>query len=218
MEFSWIQQYAMMVLVRHESARVKDLTPRDIPANAFAYHLNGLIAQKLIEKTGRGTYSLTPKGQKVAGHFSTSTNKQTEEIKTVIMYYAKRGDEYLLFRWSRQPFLGETTLVYDHLALGTSLEDGLKTAREDKLGMAELSLKFRTSILIKIVTEGQLVSHMNALVYELDAAELTLPYVSRNGEAFWGNADTKAMDGVFGAITQLDDNEEAFDVVWNFGG
>ncbi|MEO5949161.1 MAG: hypothetical protein ABIP74_02050, partial [Candidatus Saccharimonas sp.] len=205
MELSWIQQYALMVLVRQESARVKDLTPRDIPANAFAYHLSGLVGQKLIEKTGRGTYSLTPEGQKIAGHFSTSTNKQSDEIKTVIMFYAKRDEHYLLFRWSRQPYLHQTTLVYDHLPFGTSLHEGLATALADKLHMANASVRFRTAVLVTIRTKGLTVSHMNALIYEVAADALDLPYVGRNGEAFWSNlGESGVMSGVVDTITQLD--------------
>jgi len=87
MEMSWIQRYALMVLLRGETARVKDMSPADVPANLFSYHLDGLVTGKYITKSQRGVYVLTTKGLKLAGTFSTATLRPTENIKTVIMLY-----------------------------------------------------------------------------------------------------------------------------------
>ena len=85
MELSWIQKHVLLVLIRHRTARVKELMPSDIAANLFAYHLDGLVATKLVEKAGRGVYTLTPKGEKFVGSFSTALDRQVENIKTVVM-------------------------------------------------------------------------------------------------------------------------------------
>lgn len=216
MDLSWIQQYALMVLVRHHAARVKDLTPRDIPANAFAYHLQGLVSMKLIEKIDRGKYKLTAKGQKLAARISTATNTVSEELRTVIMLYAKQGDRYLLFRWSRQPYMGEVTLVYDHVSSGQHLENAVKLAVLDKLGDETIAAHFINSAFIRIETEGEVVSHIHALIYEVDLKSVSLPYVSRNGEAFLAHVTEGVMEGVEDTMLCIQNNKEPFETTWNY--
>lgn len=214
MEFSWIQKHVLLVLIRQRTARVKDLLPQDMPANQFAYHLDGLVDSGVITKQARGTYMLTAKGQKLVGTFSTALDKQVENIKTVVLLYAKRGDEYLLFRWSRQPYLNEVTPLYDRVPLGKSLIDGINSALDDKLGERR-SVTFKTSALVKVTHEDTIISHMNALVYEVDIEGVTLPHVSRNGEAFVGNVTTaNVMDGVIRFFEGLDSENSPFDAEW----
>lgn len=216
MEFSWIQRHALLVLLRTESARVKDLIPPDIAANLFAYHLDGLVVAKVIEKSARGTYRLTTKGQKLAGKFSTATHAQTEEIKTVIMLYAKRGDSFLLFRWSRQPYMGKITPLYDRVPLGKSLQDGINSALDDKLGR-RLPVIYKQSVLIKIMTDGEMISHMNALVYELNLGEAAIPFTGRNGEAILAPLDYPGMmNGVAEFLRHIEGASPPFESIWNY--
>lgn len=173
-----------MVLARSEHASIREMKPEEVESNLFSYHLNGLVGEGYITKTGRGVYTLTPKGHKLIGSFSTATNTQQENIKTVVMLYGKTHDgHYLFFQWSRQPYINRVTLLHDRMPLGKSLENGIQDATFDKLGM-ELKPRYMTSVLIKITHDGELVSHMNALVYSVNVENIELPYQSRNGKAF----------------------------------
>lgn len=186
MNLSWIQKHALMTLMRTDSSRIKDMSPADIPANLFSYHLEGLVAEKLVEKIDRGTYRLTQKGETFAGSISTETNTISKDIKTVVLFYAKKDDQYLLFKWSRHPYLDRTTLPYDRLAYGTSLADGLKKAMQDKLGQV-VEATYIKSVLIKIQKQDTVISHMNAVVYNVDSQDLDPSFTSRNGEAVFGS-------------------------------
>lgn len=218
MELSWIQKHALLVLIRHKTARVKDLMPLDVAANLFAYHLDGLATAKLIEKSARGVYRLTATGEKFVGTFSTALDCQVENIKTVVMLYGRRGHEYLLFRWSRQPYLGYVTPLYDRVPLGKSLEAGIASALGDKLGVVQPAT-FKTSALIKITHGGKTISHMNALVYEVDLGDnVELPFVSRNGEAFVGEVSelNDIMGGVADFLSRVQSSTQPFDAVWRY--
>lgn len=216
MEFSWIQKHALLVLVRRKSARVRDLMPPDIAANLFSYHLDRLVAKKLIEKTDRGTYTLTTTGHKLAGRFSTATNAQTDEIKTVIMLYAKRDNMHMLFRWSRQPYIGEVTPLYDRVSFGKTLHDGIASALSDKLE-TELPVTYKTSALVKIVKDNEIISHMNAYIYEIDSVTLQLPCETRNGIAFFARLDeAPLMHGVKDFLEKIDHANEPFEAVWRY--
>lgn len=217
MEMSWIQRHALGVLLRHETARIKDMRPVDVAANLFSYHLDGLIAGQYIVKSARGTYQLTDKGLKLAGSLSTSTIRQTENIKTVIMLYGERDGKILLFRWSRQPYIGKVTLPYGRVALGTTLQSGIENALQDKLGVVA-PVAYMSSCLVGIVRDDVQISHMNALVYQVDLSTVTLPYISRNGEAFLANCHTQqdVVDGLIPFIERLVDASEPFDVTWRY--
>ena len=104
MEFSWIQKHIIIQLLRRESAQVKALIPADMAANAFSYHLNGLVTSGFIKKVERGRFALTANGQRMAGKFSTSTETLVDEIKTVVLLYARINNLYLMHTWSRQPY------------------------------------------------------------------------------------------------------------------
>lgn len=217
MEFSWIQKQVLLKLIRSRTARVKDLLPPGVPANQFAYHLDGLVSRGLIVKQGRGMYTLTAGGEKLVGTFSTLLDRQVENIKTVVMLYGKRGDKYLLFRWSRQPYLGQVTPLYDRVPVGKSLEAGINSALDDKFGERR-PLTFKASALVRITHEGEIISHMNALIYEVSLDNFTSPHVSRNGEAFVGSLqDTDGlMDGVEDFMRQLEMSANPFDSEWRY--
>lgn len=216
MEMSWIQRHAMAVLLRGESTRLKDMCPDGVAANLFSYHLDGLMADKYVVKTGRGLYSLSEKGLKLAGTLSTQTLRVTENIKTVIMLYGERSGEILLFRWSRQPYLGKVTIPYDRMAFGTSLNDGIESALIDKLG-EHRPVEFMTSVLVKIVHHGECVSHMNALVYRVNIDDMKFPYKSRNGEAFLGDGETEdVIDGLPQLLIALKAAHVPFESLWAY--
>jgi hypothetical protein len=216
MEMSWIQRHALIVLLRSETARVKDMSPIDVPANLFSYHLDGLVAGKYITKPQRGVYTLTTRGLKLAGTLSTATSRPTENIKTVAMLYGERDGKLLSFRWSRQPYLGKVTPPYDRMAHGVNLGDGIRTALIDKLG-SEQPVAYMTSLLVKIMHGDELVSHMNALVYRVDCNNLSLPFVGRNGEAFFGDSQAgNVIDGVHDTIARLQTDSEPFEAIWRF--
>lgn len=202
---SWIQKYALLVLLRQDAATVRQMRPADVEANLFAYHLDGLLSDGYVQKISRGTYALTAKGERLVGAFSTATNAANEYIKTVIVLYAKTTDDrYLMFRWSRQPYLSKVGLLHDHLPLGRSLKDGLVEATTDKLNVS-VTPDYMTSVLVKIEHDGELVTHMNALVYRVELTGIVLPYRSRNGTAFLGTLDGKddMMDGLPELLSSL---------------
>lgn len=216
MEFSWIQKHVLLLLIRNRTARVKDLLPSDVPANQFSYHLDGLVSQGLITKTSRGTYTLTVKGEKLVGTFSTALDKQVENIKTVVMLYAKRNDDYLLFRWSRQPYLDQITPLYDRMPIGKTLDAGINSALDDKLG-AHQHVTFKMSALIKIIHDYEIISHMNALVYEVLLDDVVLPFRSRNGEAISARlAESGCMNGVAEFFAKLEAVSEPFESEWYY--
>ncbi len=216
MEFDWIQKHILLQLIRVPSAKVSRLKPKDMPDNAFAYHLNKLVKSGIIVKTSRGNYELTEKGNNFVGKISTATNSKVDEIKTVVMLYGKKEKSFLFFKWSRQPYLGKITPLYDRVPFGKSLEQALESACNDKLGDKK-EVKFKSSAIIKITKNKSLISHMNALVYEINIADSNINYESRNGQAILlPSNDPNIMKGVGDFITKISNNNEPFESEWSY--
>jgi ADP-ribose pyrophosphatase YjhB (NUDIX family) len=216
MDMSWMQQHALLVLLRSKTARVKELIPDSVPANQFSYHLEGLVVAGLVEKKSRGIYQLTPGGETFVGSFSTDTNSPVKDIKTVIMFYGKKDGKYLLFKWSRQPYLESVTLPYDRLAYGQSIEDGVNKAVHDKLG-ATVQAQYISSIIVKIFHDTNLISHMNAAVYAVNTDELGLPFTSRNGELFLGHIPNAfSMGGLEKLIEAIEGGDTLPEIILNY--
>ncbi len=215
---SWIQRHALMVLIRKDGASVKELRPADVPNNLFAYHLENLVKDGYIVKAGRGVYSLTDKGLKLIGSFSTKTSTQQDNLKTVILLFSINDkNETLLFRWNRQPYIGKVTLPYDRVHFSKSLEESLNDAMTEKLGKV-VPISYVSNVLLKIQHDDELISHMNALVYKVDAIELSLPFSARNGEAFWGKiSETKdSMDGLSNLAQHINEAREPKEIILKF--
>lgn len=217
MELSWIQKHILLILIRVPTARLKDFQIDGVPANQLAYHLDVLIAQKIVTKLSRGTYALTPKGETLAGTFGTALNRQVENIKTVVMLYGKINREYLLFRWSRQPYLGYVTPPHERVGRGVTLEHGLVSALDNKLG-ARRPVTFKTSALIKIIRDDELVSHLNAFIFEVTLDDLQLLREMRNGKVFIARLDKteKVMDGVEEFFDRIEASPGPFDFEWRY--
>lgn len=216
MDMSWIQRHALLVLLRNETARVKELSPVDVPANLFSYHLDGLVTAGFIEKMSRGVYHLTPSGESFVGSMSTETNSIVKDIKTVIMFYGKKDEKYLLFKWSRQPYLGQITLPHDRVKYGQPLEEALDKAMQDKLG-APMAAQYKTSVMVKIYHDKSLMSHMNALVYAVNVDDIALPFTSRNGELVLGTvADSTLMHGLDTLIDVIEDGGSLAEVILKY--
>jgi hypothetical protein len=203
---SWIEKQAFSVLLRQETASIKDMRPVDVPANQFSYHLNNLIQQKYIQKIDRGKYTLTPLGLQFAGKLSTATNEQRDNMKTVIILYGKTDDGRVsLFEWSRQPYIHKMTLPHDRMAYSDSLDAAVTTACMDKLGK-KVNIRYKTSVIMTITHQHQIVSRMHGLVYLFDPNNVTHPYHGRNGTLVLAKPEERSalMDGVLEFIQQLE--------------
>ena len=90
-------------------ARFRDLKKVDITNDHFTFHVNHLIKEGLIEKSG-GKYSLTDQGKEFANRMDTDALKLERQAKLGIAIHAVRtrnGEkEYLVHHRLKEPFYG----------------------------------------------------------------------------------------------------------------
>jgi hypothetical protein len=175
------------------------------------------VHEGLVEKVARGTYTLTPHGEKFVGSFSTKTNRLSENIKTVVMLWVEHDGRPLLFRWSRQPYMGQATFPYDRMVIGKSLHKGIQDALKDKLGIEKAETEYVASALIRIAKNDMIISHMNALVYRVHTQDLEDGFQARNGQTLWMQSDTEGvMDGIDEFLEQLRAGRPIIESVWRY--
>lgn len=213
---SWIEQYIIGKLIAHNSVRIKDLKPDGIESNLLSHYLKRLIIDGYVIKVGRGIYTLTSKGEKLGGTYSTVTGKQSETLKSCIVLYSKNSEgKYLLLKWKRQPYIQKVSLINDRIKFGDTINEAMNRALDEKLGGVRPT-KYRTSGFIRIMHDDYLVSHMQVVVYEVDNANLRLPFTSKNGTVFWDEITSpETMSGLANLVQYIEKNEH-FDVILNY--
>jgi ADP-ribose pyrophosphatase YjhB (NUDIX family) len=124
----WIQRHILKELALADSKRYTELKPDGIEGNLFQYHSRDLEKQGLIDRSEQG-YALTPKGKSYVANLSlTREMKRRVQPRVITMVITKNEqDEWLLFKWSRQPYRGKVSFPSGRFGFG---EDLFQSARE----------------------------------------------------------------------------------------
>lgn len=212
---NWIQKYALSVLMRSPEASLKQMRPKSVDSNLFSYHIHYLKVNHIIESVSRGTYRLTPKGMRVVGKFSSQTGIEANDVKSVIMLYAKHESQVLVFKWSRHPYFGSYTLPHDRYDFGRTISEALEEAMRDKLNLTveQAHPVYHKSGIVTIFHGDEQISCMSAHVYDV-SSDVVVPQMTRNGSLEWMERDEMAQDshvarGLTDLVKQLDDENIA---------
>jgi len=206
--------------MRHAQASLKEMRPEGVESNLFSYHIHYLKSHQIIESVTRGQYRLTSKGMRAAGKLSSDTGGEADDVKTVVVLYATRGKEILLFKWSRHPYLGYLSLPHDRYNYGKSLLETLDEALRDKLHVSieQADPVYMKSGMIHVMHEGEQVSCMSAHVYRVVSDAIIAPLETRNGYLSWVRRnELDSRDDVMSHLSELvrgieDPSVDIFDV------
>lgn len=213
----WIEKSIIKILIRQKTATMKELTPLNVEANLASHYLRHLMLQGYITRVSRGKYELTTAGEKLTGTMNSTTARQAENIKSVIMFYAKnKSGQPLLFTWTRQPYLGSTTLPYDKIAFGVPLEEAVRTAQQEKLD-GEYKTEPIASGFVRIMHDNLIVSHMNVHLYNVEIDDVArFPIETRNGSASFDDTVHTKMNGLEELVRIAEQRINSFDVTLHY--
>lgn len=118
----WIQRHILKQLAVADSRRYSELKPDGVEGNLFQYHSRDLQKQGLIDRSDGG-YALTPKGKAFVANLSLTRDMKRRVQPRVITMVAASNEagEWLLFRWSRQPYRGRVGFPSGRLGFGEDL-------------------------------------------------------------------------------------------------
>jgi len=206
---SWIQYHILVELTRHGVARYSALRPKDVEGNLFAYHLKGLLNEKLVEKTD-AQYQLTVKGLQLVGTLSLDTGRmrQQPQILNAIICTNKKG-EHVWSRWRREPNMDKVSFPHGMLHYGEGLLEAAAREFTEKTGM-QSALTYRGDVYVRGMLSGVLDRHMLVHLFEATDAQPTEDGErSAHSESFWAPLESlKPEDFVpgFYEIAQLATN------------
>jgi ADP-ribose pyrophosphatase YjhB (NUDIX family) len=196
----WIQRHILKQLAVADSRRYTELKPDSVEGNLFQYHARDLEKQGLISRDGEG-YALTAKGKAFVANLSLTRDMNRRKQPRVVTMIAAQNDqdEWLLFKWKRQPYRGKVSLPSGRLGFGEDLVQSASEQLRNKTGY-EADLAYIGSAVMK--NDGD---HIVAQVFV--ATNLTGTHGSDGltGESFWARLTDIAPEDKLRGLDQIID-------------
>jgi ADP-ribose pyrophosphatase YjhB (NUDIX family) len=201
---NWIQQHILIELTRHPTRRYSELRPDSVEGNLFLYHLNGLIKDGLVEKTGRD-YHLSMKGLRTAGLLSLETGKLRAQPKILnAIICTDDAGRYLLSRWHRQPNTGLVSFPHGMMHYGAAHLDMAARELAEKANLAA-DLNYLGEVYIRGFLGEEIDRHMLIHLFQATNARplpdsRLRPEVS---EPFWEHLESIPADAFVPGFYEL---------------
>src|ERR1700712_47577 len=107
-----LQKTILRNLGGFNEAHFSDIQPQGVDGNIFTYHLQQLIKQGYVLKTGGGLYCLTSSGKDYLIRQSGPERSRQQEVHSVLLLAVKQDDKWLVRKRLIQPNLGLTGFVH----------------------------------------------------------------------------------------------------------
>lgn len=195
----WIERHILKALAFSDTKRYKELKPDSVDGNLFQYHAKQLEKQGLIERNSTG-YKLTSTGKVFVADLSQTklmNARKTPRAVTMIIAVNKQ-DQYLLFKWKRQPYRGLISFVFGRQLYGQPV---IESAKEQLFFKTGYSAKLNYIGSADIINRNQddIIDHLSFSIFEANELKKVTEPDGLTGEYFWGNPkDFDPAQSVFG--------------------
>lgn len=106
----FIRKHILRTLSLTKWARFRDMKPPRVDSNLYNYHLKQLVHEGYIEHHTSKGYRLSPYGLRFVNQISMEVFEPRWQPKIATVLVCRRGDEVLLWRKFKQPYIGTWTL------------------------------------------------------------------------------------------------------------
>lgn len=165
------------------------MRPKGVESNHFAYHLDQLVRNGLVQKKDRD-YSLTPKGLALADKISHDNISIRLQPHIVTSVYARSGEtgRIVLYKHAFQPYLGIYGLPQGRIHYEESVSDAASRELEEKTGLKDIPLKHRGMLYVTTKKGGEDISKILIHVFEGNIdGEPKLSDPTLKGGSMWGS-------------------------------
>jgi ADP-ribose pyrophosphatase YjhB (NUDIX family) len=159
------QKHILDLLRGADSLRYSELQPDGVESSHFKYHLDQLIRDGLVEKTGRGVYALSGKGKAAVDRLSVGRINPFQTPKVITYTLLQDADNYYLFRKDKAPFLGTLNMVSGKVHLDERSADASVREVMEKAGESIDAPRLKVIAEVRIHQDAQLISHFVAYVF-----------------------------------------------------
>jgi ADP-ribose pyrophosphatase YjhB (NUDIX family) len=162
---NWIRQYILVELTRQSTRRYSQLRPDGVEGNLFAYHLERLMKEGLVERSDRA-YRLSVKGRQYAGTLSLDTGRTRQQPKILTAVVARNEqDEYLLVRWHREPNTDLISFPHGMVHFGRTIGEMAAVELAEKAGL-EADLRYMGEVYVRGMRDHEVDRHMLVHLFE----------------------------------------------------
>lgn len=136
-----IQRQIVYQLAFADSQRFGELKPDDIDSKLFTYHLKKVVAAKLIDKLGDGSYALTAEGRRIGKGALWKERKYIDRAYSIILIALKDEEKWLLYKRHTHPLIGLYGFMQARpIANESVIETAHKTLHSETNLTAELAI------------------------------------------------------------------------------
>lgn len=182
-----IRRSVLDKLATAERIRYGGLKPINLDGNVFTYHLKGLIADGLVQKTADAEYALTQLGRNYIVHRYEDSAKSAHSIFLIVL---SRQSEYLLRRRDVQPLLGFSGFIHGEPEAGIAIIETAEKRLSAKTGIKNIDLSVVGSALITQYRADELQSFSHAVIIHGQTDQnITIDH-DATGHNFWSSLES----------------------------
>jgi ADP-ribose pyrophosphatase YjhB (NUDIX family) len=185
-----IQRKILGALLYAETLGYAKMRPPGIESNQFAYHLNQLIRDGLVEKAGK-SYRLAPKGLSQVDRLSQTkmVDRLQPQIVTAIDLTNEHG-ETLLFKRLFQPYIFKLGFPLGKTHFEETVLQAAERELEEKTGLTDIPLTQRGIVYIESTMQGTTISKVLYHVFQGTVSGRPTTTSSHRGSCIWTDTGT----------------------------
>lgn len=182
----WIHKHVLTLLTKNESLNFASLKPEGVDSNLFTYHLGQLVGDGYVEKREK-IYTLTREGKRFVAGFSLAEGKPTKVPRTFVALFAEnKAGEVLLYKWSRQPYLGHVGLPFSRVRYGESIFEAAENNVRYKTGSSGKP-EYLGDAYVIVRSGVEVTTHYLVHLFGLSKVPDDPKSDGLTGEPFWGD-------------------------------
>ncbi|MEK7505515.1 MAG: NUDIX domain-containing protein [Patescibacteria group bacterium] len=181
-----VQRRILKELALHRNLNFSDLRSPSVDSNRHAYHVKCLLQGGFIRLDSKG-YNLTSSGRRFADRMSLPTLVDRIQPKIVTLLVCKRGEDFLLYKRGREPFIGKIGFPYGKIHMGENIASAAARELQEKTGVTA-ELVHRGDVYILVLEKDEIITHMLCHVFS-GTYEIGEPIASEIGRCFWARPE-----------------------------
>lgn len=182
------QRRIIIKLIHNPSLGFNELWGREGESNSFAYHVNKLEEQGLIERAD-GRYRLSKEGRKLSAFLEGEDGAPADFPTMAVLLVVQRGDLFLCQRRLKEPFYGYWSFVSGKINFGQNLFACATRDLREETGLIADDWEFKGIEMVKTFEGDDLLFHHYLFVVKTSSASGELVRSTQKAEHEWLTLD-----------------------------
>ena len=160
------QRRIILKLIHNPSMSFNELWGKNGESNAFAYHLNKLEEQGLVQKSD-ASYTLTAEGKKLSAFIEGDTGGKAEMPTPTVIILVREGNRILCQQRLKEPFYGYWGLPSGKINFGWNPKECAVRDLKEEAGLDAEEVELRDIEFTKSFDGEKLLHHHIMFTYEV---------------------------------------------------